>query len=309
MNEKATVTELSIQEQLQQNSKAVTGTPTEEVKETSHEAVASEGSFFQVHEEIPSISAPTLGSVGPFTFATSSVTILLITILLVGLCMAVAKSKLIPGKFQSLMEILYEKIADFITSIVGTKEKAKIVIPYVGSLMVYLLVANLLPMMPGISGFSVIIDGEHIPLFRGATTDFNTTFGLALAVVVTMQIVGMKEQGVMGYLSHFIQIKQVIRGFRKSVGEGSVAIIGFLVGLIEIISELAKMLSLSLRLFGNLFAHEVLTVILLGAFAFGVPAIWMGMGVLVGIVQSIVFVALVTVYYSLVLKKEGGDHH
>ena len=142
-----------------------------------------------------------------------------------------------------------------------------------------------------------------------ATTDFNTTFGLALAVIVTMQIVGMKEQGVFGYLSHFIQIKQVVHGFKKGFGDGMVAIIGFFVGLIEIISELAKMLSLSLRLFGNLFAHEVLTVILLGAFAFGVPALWMGMGVLVGIVQSIVFVALVTVYYSLVLKKEGKDSH
>ncbi len=277
-----------------------------EVIQTGHEA--GSGSFFRVEEPIPSIMAPTLGSVGPFTLATSSITILLITILLIGLCVSVSRMKLIPSKFQNLMEIFYEMVASFITSIVGTKEKAAVVIPYVGALMLYLLVANLLPMMPGISGFSLTIDGHHVPLFRGATTDFNTTFGLALAVVVTMQIVGMKEQGVLGYLSHFIQIKQVVKGFRKSAGEGSVAIIGFLVGLIEIISELAKMLSLSLRLFGNLFAHEVLTVILLGAFAFGVPALWMGMGVLVGIVQSIVFVALVTVYYSLVLKKEGGHH-
>jgi F-type H+-transporting ATPase subunit a len=267
------------------------------------------GTFFQVQEPIPGISAPTLGDIGPFTIATSSITILLITVLLIGLCVAIARTKLIPGKFQNLMEVFYEQVADFITSIVGTKEKAKVIIPYVGALMVYLLVANLLPMMPGISGFSVVINGEHVPLFRGATTDFNTTFGLALAVIVTMQIVGMKEQGVFGYLSHFIQIKQVIVGFRKSVGEGMVSIIGFFVGLIEIISELAKTLSLSLRLFGNLFAHEVLTVILLGAFAFGVPAIWMGMGVLVGAVQSIVFVALVTVYYSLVLKKDDDEKH
>lgn len=275
---------------------------------TTNVTVSESSSLIHVHEEIPSIAAPTLGSVGPFTLATSSITILLITILLIGLCMAVSRARLIPGKFQSLMEVLYEQIASFITSIVGTQEKARIIIPYVGALMVYLLVANLLPMMPGISGFYIILDGEHVPLFRGATTDFNTTFGLALAVIVIMQLVGMKEQGILGYLSHFIQIKQVVKGFRKGVGEGSVAIIGFLVGLIEIISELAKMLSLSLRLFGNLFAHEVLTVILLGAFAFGVPAIWMGMGVLVGVVQSIVFVALVTVYYSLVLKKEGGHH-
>jgi F-type H+-transporting ATPase subunit a len=270
--------------------------------------VENTSSLLHVHEEIPSITAPTLGTVGPFTIATSSVTILLITILLIALCMSVAKAKILPSRFQNLMEVLYEQIAGFITSIVGTEAKAKKIIPYVGSLMVYLIVANLLPMMPGISGFSVLINGEHVPLFRGATTDFNTTFGLAFAVIVTMQIVGMKEQGVFGYLSHFIQIKQVIHGFRKSFGEGLVAIIGFLVGLIEIISEFAKMLSLSLRLFGNLFAHEVLTVILLGAFAVGVPAIWMGMGVLVGLVQSVVFVALVAVYYSLVLKKEKGEH-
>ena len=286
------------------SSSEITTTSTEVVHHDTHG-----GTFFQVQEPIPSINAPVLGEVGPFAVATSSMTILLITVLLIVLCVAVSRAKLIPGKFQNLMEVFYEQVADFITSIVGTKEKAKVVIPYVGSLMVYLLVANLLPMMPGVSGFSLTINGEHVQLFRGATTDFNTTFGLALAVIVTMQIVGMKEQGVFGYLSHFIQIKQVVVGFRKSIGEGMVSIIGFFVGLIEIISELAKTLSLSLRLFGNLFAHEVLTVILLGAFAFGVPAIWMGMGVLVGAVQSIVFVALVTVYYSLVLKKDDGEKH
>lgn len=265
----------------------------------------TESSFLQIKEPIPTISAPTLGNVGPFTIATSSITILFITILLIGLCMYASKAKMIPGKLQHLMEMLYEMIESFIVSIIGDKDKAKIVVPYVGSLMIYLLVANLLPMMPGVSGFFITINGEHVPLFRGATTDFNTTFGLALAVIVTMQIVGMKQQGIFGYLSHFIQIKQVIKGFRKGFSQGMVSIIGFMVGLIEIISELAKMLSLSLRLFGNLFAHEVLTVILLGAFAFGVPAIWMGMGVLVGVVQSVVFVALVTVYYSLVLKKDA----
>lgn len=266
-------------------------------------------SFFHVQESVPTIAAPIIGNVGPFTIATSSITIILITFFLVGVCILMSRARILPTRFQHLMEMLYEMIANFIVSIIGDKEKARIIIPYVGALMVYLLVANLLPMMPGISGFSILINGEHVPLFRGATTDFNTTFGLAFAAIITMQIVGMRQQGVLGYLSHFIQIKQVYRGFRRSTGEGMVAIIGFLVGLIEIISELAKMLSLSLRLFGNLFAHEVLTGILLGAFAFGVPAIWMGMGVLVGVVQSIVFVALVTVYYSLVLKKEGKDTH
>ncbi len=282
-----------------------------------HEEVAQHGaeevhtsSFLHVIEEIPSINAPILGDIGPITIATSTITVMLITLMFVALTIKVSRAKLIPSKFQVVLEMFYGAVADFITSIVGDKERAKKIVPYVGALMTYLIVANLLPMVPGVASFYVTgSEGQHIPLFRGATTDFNTTFGLALAVIVIMQIVGMKEQGIGGYLSHFIQIKQVIRGFRKSVGEGMVSIIGFFVGLIEIISEVAKILSLSLRLFGNMFAHEVLTVILLGAFAIAVPAIWMGMGLLVGIVQSIVFVALVTVYYSLVLKKEGKDAH
>jgi F-type H+-transporting ATPase subunit a len=265
-------------------------------------------SFLHVNEEVPSINAPILGNVGPFTIATSTVTILFITLILVALCMVVARARLIPSKFQALLEVFYESAAGFIGSIVGDRERAKKVVPYVGALMVYLLVANLLPMIPILNSLYIMINGVEVPLFRGATTDFNTTFGLALASVVMMQVVGMREQGIFGYLSHFIQIKQVYQGFRKGLSAGAFSIVGFFVGLIEIISEIAKVLSLSLRLFGNMFAHEVLTVILLGAFSFAVPAIWMGMGLLVGIVQSIVFVALVTVYYSLVLKKEGESH-
>lgn len=276
-----------------------------------HEATAVQQntSLLHVHEEIPTISSPTLGDLGLITIATSTITVMFITLLFAFLCLKVSRSKMIPGKFQHLMEMFYEIVTSFITSIVGTKEKAEKIVPYVGAVLVYLLTANLLPMFPGVSGLYVTIGGEHAPLLRGATTDFNTTFGLALAVVVTMQVMGMREQGVFGYLSHFIQIKQVIKGFRKSLGEGAVSIVGFLVGLIEIIGEFAKILSLSLRLFGNMFAHEVLTVILLGAFSVAVPAIWMGMGFLVGVVQSVVFVALTTVYYSLILKKEGKDSH
>jgi F-type H+-transporting ATPase subunit a len=274
---------------------------------TSHEEqeVTEVTSYIHVSEEIPGIKAPVLGDIGPLSIATSTTTVMLITVLLVILCMQASRAKMIPGKVQHLMEMFYEMSSGFIAQIVGDKEKAKKVVPYVGALMTYLLIANLLPMFPGVGSFYITIGGEHVPLFRGATTDFNTTFGLAFAVVVTMQVLGMREQGVFGYLSHFIQIKQVVKGFKGGVGSGMTSLISFFVGLIEIISEIAKMLSLSLRLFGNMFAHEVLTVILLGAFAFGVPAIWMGMGLLVGVVQSIVFVALVTVYYSLVLKKDN----
>lgn len=273
-----------------------------------HEVVVQEaghGSVFQVHEEIPTITSHIFGDVGVFSIANTTTTIMLITVLFALLALFVSRFSIKAKSSQSFVEIIYESILGLISQIVGDKETGRKIVPYVGAILVYLVVANLLPMIPVLNSFYMVAEnGEHIPLFRGATTDFNTTFGLAVAVVFSIQYFGMKEQGVFGYLSHFIQVKQVYKGFKKGMGEGFVAVIGFFVGLIEIISEFAKMASLSLRLFGNMFAHELLTVILLGAFAFAVPAIWMGMGVLVGVVQAVVFTALATVYYSLVVKKE-----
>lgn len=269
---------------------------------------AKESTIFQVHEPLPSIIAPTLGDIGPLTIATSTITILFVTVLLIILSRFATKAKLIPSTFQHLLEMFYEIVLSFITSLTGDAHIAKRIVPYVGAILLYLLVSNLLFMIPFLASFYVIIDGEHVQLFRGNTTDFNTTFGLALAVVIIIQIVGIREQGFFNYLGHFIKIKDVVHGFRKSIGDGLMSFMSFFVGLIEIISEIAKILSLSLRLFGNMFAHELLTIILLGAFSVFVPAIWMGFGLLVGVVQAIVFISLVTVYYSMVLKKDNGSH-
>lgn len=258
-----------------------------------------QSSLLHVKEEIPSIASTKLFDIGPLTVANTTTTMFLILVILVtGL--SILKKKMIPASFQNSIEYFYEVVTNFISSIVGDREVGIKIVPYVGSLLVFLIISNLLPMMPLVSSFTTL---DHVELFRGTTTDFNTTVALAFSVILIMQIVGIKTQGFWKYLSHFIQVKQVIVGFRKGIGEGFTAVINFFVGLIEIISEFAKILSLSLRLFGNMFAHEVLTIILLGAFAYGVPALWVGMGVLVGLVQSIVFVALATVYFSLAAKK------
>lgn len=262
-------------------------------------------SFLHVNEEIPQISSFVFAKVGPFSIANTTTTIFLITLLFIVISFFVHRFKLKPSRVQHVFEMLYETIENFVAQLVGSKERGQAVTPYVGAIMVYLLIANLLPMFPFISSFYIHTpSGEEFPLFRGATTDFNTTFGLSLAIVIFMQFFGVKEQGFFNYISHFLQFKHVYRGFKKGMGEGFISIIGFFVGLIEIVSELAKIISLSLRLFGNMFAHEVLTIILLSAFAYFVPALWMGMGVLVGVVQAIVFASLVGVYYSMATKKE-----
>ena len=102
-----------------------------------HEAASHEGSFFHIVEEVPSISAPTIGNVGPLTIATSTVTVMLITLLFVWLAIKASTSKLVPSRFQAALEMFYEAVADFIESIVGNKERARVVVPYVGALMTH----------------------------------------------------------------------------------------------------------------------------------------------------------------------------
>lgn len=260
--------------------------------------------LLQVKEDIPSIFPHELFSFGPFSFSPATMMAMLAVLFFTYLAFRTSKFKLVPSYFQHIMEMLVLFVLDFIEKIIGNKEKAKMLLPYIGSIFLFILFANLFSLIPIIS--SITFEGHN--LFSASTADFNTTFSLALASVFIIHIVGITENGFFSHLSHFIKIKGIVVGFRKSVGDGFLAIVEFFVGLIEIIGEIAKVISLSLRLFGNMFAHEVLMIILLGSLSIGIPAIWMGMGILVGIVQAIVFMALITVYYSLLVMTDKSKH-
>jgi F-type H+-transporting ATPase subunit a len=155
-------------------------------------------------------------------------------------------------------------------------------------------------MIPGVA--SVTYGG--VSFFRSPTSDFNTTLGLALAMVVLIQGYAFKQLGFFGYVGRFIQIGGIIKGFKEGVGAGFMAIINFLIGLLDIVSEAAKVVSLSLRLFGNIYAGEVLAVIILGALAYVLPATWMALNILFALVQAVVFGALVAAYYSIAVAVE-----
>jgi F-type H+-transporting ATPase subunit a len=260
--------------------------------------------FLQVKEKIPSIFPHELFSVGPFTFSPATMMIVLSVVFFTFLAFKTNKFRLVPSFFQHIIEMLVLFVLDFIEKIVGDKKKARQILPYVGSVFLFILFANLVTLVPGIT--SITFHDHHV--FSASTADFNTTFALALASVVIIHFVGAFENGFFSHLGHFIKVKGIITGFKKSIGDGFLGIVEFFVGLIEIIGELAKVISLSLRLFGNMFAHEVLMIILLGSLAIGVPAIWMGMGILVGVVQAIVFMALITVYYSLLVMTDKNHH-
>ncbi|MDP3989227.1 MAG: FoF1 ATP synthase subunit a [bacterium] len=256
---------------------------------------------FQIVQEIPTVGPELLFKIGGFPVSNGLLLSLAITVILFLVSVALYRHRsLAPSKVQTVAELLYEGIADLLDQITQSRAISKKILPLIGALVIYIGFANIVTLLPGVGSITL----GDVPLFRTPTSGINTTLALALAMVLLTQWVSIRDFGIVGHVGKYVQIKEVFHGFHKSIGEGFIAIIQFFVGLLDIVSELARVISLSLRLFGNMYAGEVLLVILMGAVAYAVPALWVGLSLFFGIVQAVVFAALVAAYYTLAVKQK-----
>lgn len=257
--------------------------------------------LLRITREIPSKEPDILFQVFGFPVSSSLFSILLITILFAILgYFATKRFKDRPSFFQSVVEVLYEAIEDLIGQITQSKVITSKIFPIIATLFIYIGASNLLGLVPGLN--NITYGGKYV--FITPTADFNTTFGLALAMVILLQFVSIKDFGIFGHLGKYFQFAQVYRGFRTSLVEGGLAIVNFMIGLLDIFSEIAKVISLSLRLFGNMYAGGILATLILGGFAYILPAAWLAMNLLSAVVQAMVFGSLVAAYYTLSIKSE-----
>ncbi|MGB5986078.1 MAG: F0F1 ATP synthase subunit A [Desulfobacterales bacterium] len=191
----------------------------------------------------------------------------LVMLFLLLLGAAAAKSvKLIPGKAQNFFEVLIAGMEDFMVEFTG--EQGRWLFPLVGTIFIFIFVANLSGLAPG---------------FYPPTASINTTLAMAIVVVVFTHVIGVKYHGA-GYIKHFL---------------GPVWWMIPIILPIEIIAHLARLLSLSIRLFGNMAGHELVLGILFGlAGLFFAPLPIMAMGILVALVQAFVFFLLTIIYFN-----------
>ncbi|MEX2514814.1 MAG: FoF1 ATP synthase subunit a [Candidatus Paceibacterota bacterium] len=248
-------------------------------------------------------------SIEPHTFmelAGVPITNTLITGILVMLLLAVfgiwgrSAFSLIPGKVQNAFEMLYEGMLSLIQQVAVDRTLAERAFPLVAALFVYIGLANLITLVPGLG--SITLSGES--LLRTPTSDINLPLALAAGSVLLVNIEAVKVAGFFSYVGRYFKFKELIAGFRNGVQAGFVALVEFFVGLLDILFEFTKVISLSFRLFGNMFAGELLAVLILGAVAYAVPALWMSLNLLFGIVHALVFGALATAYYALAVRPE-----
>ncbi|NWG18065.1 MAG: F0F1 ATP synthase subunit A [Chloroflexi bacterium] len=146
----------------------------------------------------------------------------------------------------------------------------------------------------------------HItPFFRPAATDLNLTIALALISFTFIQVYGFKEQG-LNYLQKFIPVHSLGNLSKKPLGA-----IDLIVGPLEFISELSKIVSLSFRLFGNIFAGGILIAVMLFLLGTGLPIVFYALELIVGLAQALVFAVLTLVFVAQAMEGHHGDeeHH
>lgn len=217
-----------------------------------------------------------------------------------------SRIKLVPKGLQNAVEAVIETLLDVFDSVTGSRQKTLKYFPFVFSFFVFILLNNWLGLLPGIGSIGQVIfeHGEKIfvPFFRGGTADLNTTLALATIGVVASHIFSVAAIGLRQYFNKFINLKALIEIPKKVLKEPTILIVNpikVFVGLIEIIGELAKVASLSFRLFGNIFAGEVLLASMAALFAFGLPIPFMFLEIIVGLIQAFIFSVLILAYITM----------
>ena len=212
------------------------------------------------------------------TLLTSWVVVILLTILAVTLG---RKVKMVPSRFQVLLEWLFGFVYDYIAETLESRDMARKFFPFLTTIFLFVFTSNLIEFTPGIGSVGFFHGAVFVPLFRSVNTDLNVTLMLAILSFLTIEVTGIVTIGVLKYAGKFVNFHSVI---------------GFIVGIIELFSELARIISFSFRLFGNVFAGEVLILVVIYFLPVVAPVPVMVFELFVGFIQAAIF-ALLTLFF------------
>ncbi|MDO8663540.1 MAG: F0F1 ATP synthase subunit A [Candidatus Wildermuthbacteria bacterium] len=183
------------------------------------------------------------------------------------------RAKMIPSGIQNFFETILDSLLNFIDSITGSRDRTKEVFPIAATLFVLILFSNLIELIPGVGVFHFL---------RSPSSDLNFTVALALFSVTYINILAFKKLGFFSYSKKFFNKNPIL----------------LFVGVLEGISELSRIFSLAIRLFGNLFAGEVLLIVTSFLFAYVLPLPFLLLEILVGFIQAFIFSSLIVIFYT-----------
>lgn len=233
-----------------------------------------------------SFAAEPLFFVGDFPITNSFINTLFVDALIIGAIIKLRSGlNLLPKFFQNLIELIIETFYNLTESVAKGREGR--IFPYFMSFFIFILVANWTGLIPGVGtvGFQEVHNGEEtlVPILRSATSDINVTLALALISAFATHMLSIKILGIKEYLSRYFSFNPI----------------NLFIGILEIISEITKIVSLSFRLFGNIFAGEIVLITVSSIFAFLIPLPFLLLEILVGFVQALVFSMLTMAFMAI----------
>lgn len=276
-----------------------------------------------MEEQHIALAAEKLFDLGPIPITNSMLTTWLVTLVLITFAfLATNKLSKVPNKIQNLAEAIIEPLYDLVESL--AHNKAKVFLPIIATFFFFILFGNYFGLLPGVGSIGfyreekmpsssasnhqpstvnheqlALSEAEgsthrtFVPYLRAINSDLNTTLALALVSVIATHFLAIRYLGFDGYLGKFLSLNPIF----------------LFVGLLEIIGEATKILSLSFRLFGNIFAGEVLiTTASTKLFAFIVPLPFYFLEILVGFVQALIFAMLTLVFMTILTEKHADEH-
>jgi len=258
------------------------------------------------------IFAEPIFHIGSFTVTNSLISGWITVFILVTIFILIGKKlKKVPRGLQNIFELILEEALNLTDSITGSRKKTEKFLPIALTLFLFIFAKNWLGLLPGIGTIGFVEgEGAHkvfVPILRGATADLNMTLALSLFVVILSHIFGVLTLGIWNHLNKFVNIKTFLEIGKKVRKEPMLLMVNPIkafVGIIEIVGEIAKVASLSLRLFGNIFAGEVLLASMMAISAYILPIPFMFLELIVGIVQAMVFAILTLAFMSIATTAE-----
>ncbi|TSC99851.1 MAG: F-type H+-transporting ATPase subunit a [Candidatus Peregrinibacteria bacterium Greene1014_49] len=251
----------------------------------------------------PTLASETIAHIGPFEIRNTILMAWITMVLLIGVA-GIAKTrgyKLIPNRLQSLLELIVEGILALIDSVMQDNKMTRKVFPMIATFFLFIMFANWLGIIPGVG--SITVEAMHegklinVPLLRSMNADANVTLAFTLISVIATQILGLATVGIFGHLS-----KYIVAPWKKPYGIGTV------VGILEFVGEFARLISFVFRLFGNIFAGEVLLVVISFLVPYILPIPFLGLEIFVGFIQALVFSLLTVAFIKMAVTAHGEAH-
>ncbi|MDQ3938695.1 MAG: F0F1 ATP synthase subunit A [Chloroflexota bacterium] len=199
--------------------------------------------------------------------------------------------QVVPGRRQNALEYVYEGLANFATSLGGPE--ARRYVPVFVAFFVFILLSNWSGLLPFV--------GRTAQL-RAPTSDVNVTVGLALVAFSMFHIEGVRRLGFRGYFGKFFSL----RGFRDGIGAGLIALF---VGVLEFLLEFVKPVTLSMRLFGNIYAGEIALGVISALTIFIIPVAMFGLEVLLNFMQALIFSVLALMFTLAAIESHHEEEH